>query len=288
MIILLLTIFLVGCNPTDFWNDLKNLQFVRKPSTQTNTTNQSNINETNTTTINITTQEIQPIENGTHIFITSNSVLVIENNISYLIDSPKDNFKMLQLITELKRNEMEFIVVTIDKEDRIGGIPNIVTKSPPKIVYDNGIENEYRTNYVYRLDRYNTYWNRTATVYPPVLDDFSNGNFNFFVPFSRGLSTIKEENSIVVYTDKFLYMSDCYGECEKKIPPIKTTYLILANNGKCPTNTFDFIIGTRAEYVIGDEICQSLKNELELVGIGYLLTNEKRIIHIIIESDKVI
>src|SRR3990167_8339186 len=129
MVILVLALFLGGCNPREAWNDLKNLKFIQKPPMPANT-------------------------------IAQNSVLIIKDNLTYLIDSPKDNFRMLQLITDLKRSEMEFIIATIDKEEHIGGIPNIVIQSPPKLIYDNGIDNEYRVMYRYRLDRYNTYWNR--------------------------------------------------------------------------------------------------------------------------------
>ena len=285
MVILVLALFLGGCNPREAWNDLKNLKFIQKPPMPANTIPQNATNETNTTIIYLPEEPIS-VENGTHIFIASNSVLIIKDNLTYLIDSPKDNFRMLQLITDLKRSEMEFIIATIDKEEHIGGIPNIVIQSPPKLIYDNGIDNEYRVMYRYRLDRYNTYWNRTSTIYHPFLDDFQESGFNFVVPYSRGLSAIKEENSIVVYTDRFLYMSDCYGECDKNIPPITTRYLILANEGKCPTNSFDFILGTRAEYVVGNEICQSLKEEMDLIGIKQMLIGENGVIHIIAGVDK--
>ncbi|MBU0959489.1 MAG: hypothetical protein KKB31_06090 [Nanoarchaeota archaeon] len=290
-ITLLCLIFLTACNPKEFWNDVKNLQF-RKPyeintPTENNFVNQTNetINQTETTEDTILSYD----EDYANIFLTNvNSILFMEEDKNYIIDSPKENPKLINYIERFEIEESEFIVSTIDKEEHNGGIQYIVIKAPPKILYDNGIENEYREKYITLLDRYNSYWNRTPTSYVSVLNDFKYDNFEFFVPYSKGLSTIKEENSIVVYYNKkFLYMSDCYGNCESKIPPIKTEFLVLANGGKCPTNSFDFILNTGAKYVIGDEICSDLIEDLNMIGINHISLKEKGVMQIIFKEEEI-
>lgn len=288
-ITLLCLVLLTSCNPKEFWNDVKNLQF-RKPYEINTPTENYSINQTNET---INETETQGVEHGVflntsypNIFLTNiNSILIIENGKNYIIDAPKENPKIINYIERFGIEESEFIVSTIDKEEHNGGIQYIVVKASPNILYDNGINNEYREKYVALLNRYNSYWNRTQTSYISFLDDFKYDNFEFFVPYSRGLSTIKEENSIVVFYNKqFLYMSDCYGNCENKIPPIKTYFLVLANNGKCPTNSFDFILNTGAKYVIGEEICSDLIGELDMIGIKHVSLKEKGVMQIIFKE----
>lgn len=291
----IITIFLVisiltGCK---FIEDLKNVQFVTpKPPTillENNSTNQTNqtINETKTPT------KLEINESYPNIFVfSSSSILIVDKGKSYVIDSPKANPQIVKLIKEFDIDELEFVVSTIDKEEHNGGIQYIVVVSPPKIIYDNGIENEYKDNYISRLDRYNQYWNRTPTIYTSLIEDKDIGDFKFFVPYSRGLSTTKEENSIVVYyKGQFLYMSDCYGGCEKKIPPVTTTFFVLANNGNCPTNSFDFILSTGAKYVLWKELCPevneetglTLKEELDMIGINQIKIEE--VVQIILKDE---
>lgn len=287
-LIILILIFITGCDPPQLWTDIKNLKFTNQqqilPINITNSTNQTT-NITNETAI------IQFAFNPSlnNVFVFSNSILIVDNNLSYIIDIPKENPKVVNYLQNLNIKELEFVASTIDKDEHNGGISYIVSISPPKLVLDNGVENSFRTDYLYKFEIYNKYWNRTNITKTTFLNDFSLGKFDFFVPYSRGLSIIKEENSIVaLYDKKILYMSDCYGRCETRIPPVLTKYFILANNGKCPTNSFEFILGTGARYVIGDEICPDLKSELDIIGIKQLIGKE--VIHLILkeEGDEII
>lgn len=246
---------------------------------------------TNTTnkTIIIETTIDSSLDN---VFIFSNSILIVDNEKSYIVDIPKENPIVITYLQMFNINGLEFIASTIDKEEHNGGIQYIVSISPPKKVFDNGVENSYRTDYQYKFGIYNKYWNKTQITNEPFLTDFSLGKFDFFVPYSRGLSTVKEENSIVtIYNKKVLYMSDCYGNCENKIPPVLSKYLVLANNGKCPTSSFQFIVGTGARYVIADEICSEpdketgriLKEELDMIGVNLIIG--KSMVHLILKED---
>jgi len=283
---LLIVLFLTGCT---FVDDVMNLKFKPRPEVIPPITppNQTT-NTTNTTTIIETTLD-SSLDN---VFVFSNSILVVDDEKSYVIDIPKEYPAVVSYLQMFNINELEFVVSTIDKEEHNGGIQYIVSISPPKAVWDNGIENINRDEYIYKFSIYNKYWNKTPITNEPFLIDISLGKFDFFVPYSRGLSTVKEENSVVtLYNKKLLYMSDCYGDCENKIPPILTKYIVLANNGKCPTNSFEFIVGTGARYVIADEICSTpeegkettLKEELDMIGIKQIIG--KPMVHLILEED---
>lgn len=284
VILSMVMLLLNGCRLID---DLKNIQFVKPSDLEIEVYNLTN--QTNSTEINATPmikKSIMINESVSNIFIASaTSILIIENNKSYVIDVPKNEPKIITYIDTFGIKELEFAVATINKEEHNGGIQYIVVKSPPKQIYDNGMTDEFRTNYIYRLDRFNSYWNRSSTQYTPLLYDSNHDGFKFYAPYSKGLSVIKEENSIVVdYKGQFLYMSDCYGECEKKIPPVTTTFFVLANNGNCPTNSFDFVLSTGAKYVMGDSVCSELKEGLDFIGIKSIITD--KIIQILLEDDK--
>lgn len=272
MALIILLILLTSCDKVNsIYNDLKNFK-IQNPIVYNYTNNSNQTNQT----INLT-QETTPVtfvydNSSTNIFITStNSILVIDKDKNYLIDSGRDNINLLSLLESFNIKKLESIFITIDKEEHNGGIPLIVVKAQPKNIYDNGVDNDNSQIYHYNLDKYNQYHNQENATYITFLYELDENGFHFYVPYSEGLTGNKDDTSIVVKYKNLLYMSDCYGSCENKIPILETKYLILANNGKCPTNSFDFIIMAGAEYVIGDEICSDIKEKLDLMGIKQIV-----------------
>lgn len=275
-LITLFIVLLIVLNGCTYINKLKDINFVKQPII--NTTINNTINETNQTaneTVQI--QAISLNSDKTNIIITyPNSLLIYDEDKFYIVDIPKENPKVVTYLNRFSVNQTEFAMVTIDNEEHNGGIRYITNKATPKSIYDNGINDQTRQDYINRLNRYNSYWGRENTTYHILMEDTKVDNFKFFIPYANGLSQIKEQNSIVVFfKDTLLYMSDCYGDCEKKIPPVYADYLLLANDGKCPTNSIDFILDTGASYVIGNEVCQELIEELDFIGIKYIALNGK-------------
>ena len=284
-ILLLSVVLTTACSPKEFWNDLKNLKF--KTQQETTVPYHPPVNNTNTTNETIVIKEpFKLVQDHTNIIITKHSILIWDNNESYLIDAPNDQPDIINYLNEFKIKRLNFIISTLDTPKHNGGIKYIVVKTPPDILMDNGIINDEQKDYLLRLERYNTYWNNTPTQYYPLLADYKHKDFNFFVPYDNGLREKKQENSISIsYKQELLYMSDCYGDCEKTIPPISARYLILANEGICPSNSFDFVLSTGAEYIIGNSICNDLKEDLDIINIKYLSLSETGNIQLVLGDE---
>ncbi len=236
-------------------------------------------NTTNTTEITPLSSEIKIVENTTNVLLFENSILVIVENKSYLIDtSTKDKItNVFPYLTE----RLEFAVSTLNIDKYNGGMKYVVLRNHPKLVMDNGLASDTSEVFIKYIDLSNRYYNYSIDYSVITLLHYIEG-FEFYVPFYNEFSKNLYQNSISVqYNDLFLYMSDCHSECQDDFPKTEARVLILSNGGYCPTNDIDFVLDIGAEYVIGNNICEELLDELDLMSIPYYQTTSNGIIQIL-------
>lgn len=256
--LIIILILLTGCQ-------IDTSKFINaKNKLPLNETPVENITITNTTNITIVEPQLPELTGLEYYFFFENSLVII-NSKTIVIDA--GNNEALGLLTHYGK-KADAVIVTLDTEEKAQGIKNLVLGNKPKIVYDNGLNTQLRQDYLKYAPRFNVSSERIIVSQLLTLDNTTKEDIEFFVPFENEFSFIKNENSIVVRYKDMLYMSNCYRECEKKIQT-KAKYIFLANNGKCPTNSLDFILSTDATTVYGTELCDDL-NELTELGISFV------------------
>lgn len=220
---------------------------------------ESNINnETNTTTV-----ESEPEFNGTlSYFAAPDSFMVLSNETSIVIDSG-----MYSAVAFMKKYDLEpsAFIVTVDSPEKIDGAKEFIMSMKPKAVYDNGLPTPKRKDYT----EYNTRMDiKEITINREKIVSFVGIKIHFFAPFEdRFFVDDMNKNSIVVKANDVLYMSNCYKECEDRIDT-DAEAIILANQGKCPTTSVEFILNTGASTIAGTEFCPEL-DDLKYFGIDF-------------------
>lgn len=216
---------------------------------------------------NITIEQPKEIDlsDGVTYFISKGSIIVTSKNTTIIIDAG-DNAGIE--IAKKYNLSVNLLFLSTDKPEKTAKAKYYVLSTRPDAVMDNGIPSANRNDYSYYLSKYNNSINTISHSRNMVYQDI---NAEFFVPYEeKGFNIANHDfDSIASKINNLLYMSDCYGECEKTVDA-KCTYLVLANNGYCPTNSLDFILGTEAEYIIGEALCPSILSELGITNMQEL------------------
>ena len=162
-ITLFLLIFIVGCDIENIISDIKS-SFKRKESMRIQQIQANNISQNTTNATVPQERKFEYFSAYPNIFITKNSILIMDRGKNYLIDADKENLKILSLIEQLNIKEFEFVLLTLNKENKNSGFEFVLTRTTSKVLYDNGISDASRINYLDKLQKYNQYWNKTTEV----------------------------------------------------------------------------------------------------------------------------
>ena len=86
--------------------------------------------------------------------------------------------------------------------------------------------------------------------------------------------------------DDVLISGKCINECEDKITDEDLKILVLANSGRCPTNSLIFLVKINPEIVIANSnICKNASETIDVLGMEKLYKNKDRIQIVFNETD---
>lgn len=260
---------LIGCANLNYVTNKENKSTANLSIQSTNLSNATN------TTI----PDYMPIYDGSlYYFIADDGVLILKNTTSIAVDAGK--FNAMKTLQKYGRKP-NALIITLDKPEKSDGARYFILALKPDAYIDAGIPIANRAETI----RYTSLLNTTVKVInTEKIIQWPDLSVHFFVPFEkRGIVVNMDYNSIPVQIENLLYMSNCYGECESSVDT-KAKYIMLANNGKCPTNGLDFIFNTRSQervYIFGTELCSDFLNnahlkdvnELALLGVQFVQVN---------------
>lgn len=260
---LICLIIISGCN---FMEDIDFLEKKNPSISMNESISNETINQTNQSQdIQIPNENLNPEK--TYYFISQNSILIAHNNLSVVVDAGDYNAKT---IIEKYGLDVFALILTTNNFDKYKLASNYILTLKPHIVIDNGLQKE-REKYLQHTGILGV---KTEIVNRKKSITFGEDSSIDFYPAEK-LMFDDASNSMPIKIKRILYMSDCYGNCQDKIDSgIDIDYIVLANNGACPTNDYEFVVLTGAKKIIGTELCPDfykeiyLDNEEDLKNIG--------------------
>lgn len=214
-----------------------------------------------------------PLSEGSLHFISKESMVTLTKNSAIVIDTEGVTPQKILIDYNMNPNAL---FVTLHNEAKTRKVKNFIFSMRPLVVFDNGVNTETRkdyTKYITKLGIKSEIISRSKAIeYPGI-------SLEVFVPFEgRGYFDDIDKNSISIRSNNVLYMSNCFKDCEDQIDNRKVKYIVLANKGQCPTNSYDFVSMRDAEFIIGEELCPDfLSNafiddleQLSVLGITFI------------------
>lgn len=252
----IMAIFLIGCDKlnTSLW--------VNKGETITISTPQSTtVNQTNQTNV---TAPLEWDRTGTFYYISKSCVLIMDQEGVFALDSGASDciYKIRQYAIR-----PEALIITLNSPIKTDMEKSFVYSLKPKVLIDNGVPTRMQNDSMYFADRFNM---SHIILQDDKIIAFPDLNIQFFVPYKQGFNMDEtNQNSISVMAGDLLYMSNCYGKCEEHVQA-EAKKIVLANFGKCPTNSYKFIVDTKATTIYGSELCPDILTDAHVVDASEL------------------
>lgn len=224
----------------------------------TNTTNTTATNITNIVQINVSM--VSPEGNLAFYFINVSqgdaALVVSPEGETLLIDGGKQNQGkvIIDYLTGLGITKLDVVIATHPDADHIGGLPAVILKMKPDIIFDNGIAKD--------TDTYREYKSMAEDKEQTVARDmaFNLGNVTVWLMVEyddgSGYSDNINDDSIVakvVYKNvSALFAGDCETSCEQRISSsnLDADILKVAHHGGCTAISLNFIKETTPDYSV--------------------------------------
>lgn len=276
IILLLLLVLLTSCENNYIKQNVGN-------NPVKNVTDAIEINSTNNTEIDITTEPPNiylPRKDNLSIYvmdIDGEAILLQQDENIILINSgyETDSKRILNNMRKVGIEQANIIIATNTQPKNIGGLPYIILRSEPKIIYDTGFPS---------ISTYHLLNNDTLPITIDQSITLGDLIIKFIVPYDDGLgfSSNLKDNSIITKISygsfDILFMSDCGQECEERLYPYTNFNAdIIKISGDCDANTFSLLQNVKPDiaiYTSNDTLCNEAYDRYDYINIPVLITKE--------------